>query len=359
MGLFDKKFCDICGEKIGMLGNRKLTDGNMCKDCARKLSPFCDDRRSSTLAEIQAQLQYREENKAVLRAFSPMITIDGDYKNIYVDTSKGTFVVSSNKPGSWDSENPDVIPISAITSLTLDIDEDKDEIYYKDAQGNNQSYVPKRYEYYYNFTLKFLVNTPYFDDFDVKLNNFRVANMGSPDYIRYQQLAQQAMNALGVGQMPMNGGMGMNMGGYQQPMGQMGYNQAPMGQPMGYGQQPMNQQMGYNQAPMGYGQQPMGYGQQPMGQQMGYNQAPMGQQMGYGQAPMGQQMGYGQQPMGQQMGYNQAPMGQQMGYGQQPMNQQSMGQKAPAAMSAEWTCPACGFNNTAGNFCQACGTSKG
>ena len=28
MGLFDKKFCDVCGEKIGMLGNRKLEDGN-------------------------------------------------------------------------------------------------------------------------------------------------------------------------------------------------------------------------------------------------------------------------------------------------------------------------------------------
>ena len=30
MGLFDKKICDICGEKIGLLGNRKLDDGNLC-----------------------------------------------------------------------------------------------------------------------------------------------------------------------------------------------------------------------------------------------------------------------------------------------------------------------------------------
>ena len=36
MGLFDKKYCDICGEKIGLLGNRKLEDGNLCKDCAKK-----------------------------------------------------------------------------------------------------------------------------------------------------------------------------------------------------------------------------------------------------------------------------------------------------------------------------------
>ena len=31
MGLFDKKNCDICGDKIGLLGNRKLDDGNLCK----------------------------------------------------------------------------------------------------------------------------------------------------------------------------------------------------------------------------------------------------------------------------------------------------------------------------------------
>ena len=30
MGLFDKKYCDICGEKIGLLGNRKLEDGQSC-----------------------------------------------------------------------------------------------------------------------------------------------------------------------------------------------------------------------------------------------------------------------------------------------------------------------------------------
>ena len=52
MGLFDKKICDICGEKIGLLGNRKLDDGNLCKDCAKKLSPWFEDRRHSTVEDI-------------------------------------------------------------------------------------------------------------------------------------------------------------------------------------------------------------------------------------------------------------------------------------------------------------------
>ena len=29
MGLFDAKYCSICGEKISLMGNRKLEDGNM------------------------------------------------------------------------------------------------------------------------------------------------------------------------------------------------------------------------------------------------------------------------------------------------------------------------------------------
>jgi predicted amidophosphoribosyltransferase len=58
MGLFDKKNCDICGEKIGLLGNRKLDDGNLCKNCARKLSPWFEERRHSTVEDILCFFEY-------------------------------------------------------------------------------------------------------------------------------------------------------------------------------------------------------------------------------------------------------------------------------------------------------------
>ena len=63
MGLFDKKYCSICDAKIGLLGNRKLDDGNLCKDCASKLSPWFSDRRHSTVEQVREQLDYREANK--------------------------------------------------------------------------------------------------------------------------------------------------------------------------------------------------------------------------------------------------------------------------------------------------------
>lgn len=327
MGLFDKKFCDICGEKIGMLGNRKLEDGNMCKDCAKKLSPFCDDRRHSTIEQMKAHLQYREDNKAVLRAFSPTLTL-GEDKKIYIDQMKGNFVVSRFTPGNWSEENPDVMPIASITSCGLDIDEDRDEIYMRNGEGQNVSYNPPRYNFYYNFKLKFLVSNPYFDDFEVKLNNFRVEGMGSMEYNRYQKMAMDIMNALGVnGNMNMNGGMGMNnMGMGGMPMGGM----------------PMNNMGGF--APQGnmYGQQMGGYQQAPYGQNqnMGYQQNPYGQQMP-------QQNMYGQ-PQGNM--YN-----QQNAYGQQaPQNNAAFAQAA----SATWVCDCCG-NTNEGAFCTGCGNRRG
>ena len=301
MGLFEKKFCDICGEKIGMLGNRKLEDGNMCKDCAKKLSPFCDDRRHSTIEHMKAHLQYREENKAALRAFSPSLTF-GESKKVYIDTAKGNFVVSSYTLGNanWVEENPDVMPISSITSCGLDIDEDRDEIYMRNGEGQNVSYNPPRYKYYYNFKLKFLVNNPYFDDFEVRLNNFRVEGMGSMEYNRYQKIAMDIMNALGVGGgVPMNSGMPVGMNN----MGAMGMNN------------------------MGY--QPNPYGQQ------------MPQQNMYAQ-----QGGYQQNPYGQQMP-------QQNMYAQ-PQNNMAYAQPASAA----WTCSCCGTVNES-KFCANCGAPRG
>ena len=57
--LFERKVCDICGEEIKLLGNRKLEDGNLCKACAEKLSPWFDDRRHSTVAQIKEQIDKR------------------------------------------------------------------------------------------------------------------------------------------------------------------------------------------------------------------------------------------------------------------------------------------------------------
>ncbi len=324
MGLFDKKYCDICGDKIGLLGNRKLEDGNMCKDCAKKLSPFFSDRRSSTVEEIKQQLAYREQNKQILAGFSPMLTFGEDDK-IYIDPMKQSFVVSRRNPGSWSDENPDVIPISSVTGCNLRVDEDREEIYTQGKDGEEISYNPPRYKFTYDFYIDIKVNNPYFDEITVRLNDSDVEGMGTMEYNRYQQMAQQVINNL-----TQNGNAGMPMSnGFNRPMNN--------GMPMNHGYAPAG---AYGQ-PNPYAQaQPNQYAQQNPYAQPQDN--PYAQQNTYAQQqpnPYAQQNQYNQ-PMNN--GYNQ-PMNQ--GYNQQPVSQ-------------AWVCPSCQANNDGGKFCAFCGTPK-
>ena len=96
MGLFGKLFdkqCSICGNEIGLLGNRKLEDGNMCKECAAKLSPWFSDRRNSTVAEIEEQLAYREENKKAVEKFNVTLSLGTDMK-VLIDEDAEKFMVT-------------------------------------------------------------------------------------------------------------------------------------------------------------------------------------------------------------------------------------------------------------------------
>ena len=260
MGLFDKKYCDICGDKIGLLGNRKLENGNMCKDCAKKLSPFFSDRRDSTVDEIKQQLAYREQNKQTLAGFSPMLNFGEDDK-IYIDPMKQSFVVSSRNPGSWSDENPDVIPLSSVMNCSLRVDEDKEEIYTQDKEGQEVSYNPPRYKFTYNFYIDINVNNPYFDEISARLNDSDVEGMGTMEYNRYQQMAQNVISNLMPGRnagVPMNNGMGMNMGMNNSMPVNQGY--APTNayvQPNPYAQQQANPYAHQNVSNQPFVQQPV------------------------------------------------------------------------------------------------------
>ena len=171
MGLFDKKFCDVCGAKIGLLGNRKLEDGNLCKDCAAKLSPWFSDRRRSTVADIKAQLADREANQEKVAAFHATRTLGENYI-VYLDEDAKKFIVSTSS--NFRNGNPDVLDFSQVTGCDLEIDEDRDEVTYKDAEGHSVSYNPPRYDYDYDFNIHLRVNHPWFDEMTFRLNKSSV-----------------------------------------------------------------------------------------------------------------------------------------------------------------------------------------
>ena len=171
MGLFDKKHCDICGEKIGLLGNRKLENGNLCKNCAQKLSPWFSDRRNSTVEEIKEQLAYREENKERVTVFHMTRTLGTDTK-VLLDEDAGTFMVTRAR--NLVEANPDVLDFADVTGCNLDIDESRSEIKREDKDGKKVSYNPPRYEYSYDFYITIFVNNPYFDEMRFKINSSSV-----------------------------------------------------------------------------------------------------------------------------------------------------------------------------------------
>lgn len=182
MGLFDKKYCDICGEKIGLLGNRKLEDGNLCKDCAKKLSPWFSDRRRSTVEDIKEQLAYREENRGRAAQFRITRTYGESWK-VLIDEEHRWFTVTRARDLA--EANPDILDFDAITGCRMDIDESRTELTHENADGKDVSYVPPRYEYSYDFFLVISVRHPYFDEMRFSLNSSSV-------YYEPQKLPQRA-----------------------------------------------------------------------------------------------------------------------------------------------------------------------
>lgn len=228
MGLFDKKFCDVCGEKIGMLGNRKLEDGNLCKDCAKKLSPWFDDRRHSTLEEIKSQLQMREENRSLVSSFRPGRVIRSDRYNLYIDERQQLFAASVNLDRE---DNPDIISLSQITGCNLDVDEMRTEEYRTDRDGERESYNPPRYSYSYDYYFYIYLNHPYIHEMKLKLNSMDISEDDRNRRHDVERAGQEMMSYLQNVTGCTVGGMGMNQGMSQNvnPQGGMGTAAGGMG----------------------------------------------------------------------------------------------------------------------------------
>ena len=168
--LFEKKDCEICGGEIGLLGNRKLVDGDMCKSCAAKLSPWFEDRKESTVAQIKEQLAYREANAAAHANFRATKTL-GEYYKMYVMEENGCptkFVVSI--ADNYADANADIIKFTDVTTCKTDIRDSRTEVKWKTESGEEVSYNPPRYEFRYEFYVELGIDNPYFDKIRVKVN---------------------------------------------------------------------------------------------------------------------------------------------------------------------------------------------
>lgn len=195
--LFKKKICDCCGAEIGLLGNRKLENGNCCKSCAGKLSPWFSERKNSTVAEIKEQLLYREENRSAVDNFCATRVIGSGYK-VYLDENTGKFFVSCTS--DYRQENPDVMDVACVAACNLDIEEFSDELFCEvESEGEDgeveieeESYSPKRYCYSYSFFINICVNHPFFKTISFRLDDVPVEINISDDDFFYPPLPGRA-----------------------------------------------------------------------------------------------------------------------------------------------------------------------
>ena len=391
--LFEKRQCSICGKEMGLTERKELSGGNLCDDCAEKLSDWfsTEARKASTPQQIKEHLAYREQNRQAVAQFRATRTI-GKNTKVYLDEMNRKFMVSS--ASNLQEDNPDVIDASAITNVAVDINESKHELRTKNEEGRSVSYNPPRYDFSYDFYVDIDVSHPHCSHRRIKVNSSSV-------WVRYDYL--QARGLSGFGNRTM--GNSFNAGGNMNNMGNMGAAAGIIGAVINGIQNSMNANnpaamyppeyqenmaiaedirvsllnlrnpgsavpnpgMGMNAgmgtvggvagmaagAGMAYQQ---GYPQQGM-QQQGY------MQQGYPQQGF-QQQGFQQQGMGmqQQQGYPQQGYPGQMpqqGYPQQgyPGQMPQQGYPQQAADAGSWTCPNCGTQNQ-GQFCVGCGAPK-
>lgn len=191
--IFEKKSCDICGGEIGLLGNRKLEDGNLCKECAKKLSPFFSERRRSTVEQIREQLDYREANKDRVAGFNTTRTLGGDTK-VLLDEDAQYFIVTSSS--RWRDANPDVMDFSQVTGCDSEVRETRTEIYRENSEGHRESYDPPRYDIDYDVYLTIHVNSPYFDEITFKVNDSRIEERYSVEFREAERQANEIREAL-------------------------------------------------------------------------------------------------------------------------------------------------------------------
>lgn len=191
--MFEKKSCDICGGEIGLLGNRKLEDGNLCKDCGSKLSPWFSDRRRSTVSQIQEQLTWREQNVERVASFNPTRTLGLDTK-VLLDEDARHFLVARNS--RWRNANPDVLDFSQVTGCDTEIRETRTELHWTDSEGNERDYEPPRYDIDYDVYLTIHVNLPYYDNITFKVNDYRIEERNSVEYREAVRIADEIRTAL-------------------------------------------------------------------------------------------------------------------------------------------------------------------
>lgn len=329
MGLFDKKFCDICGEKVNMLTQKKLSDGQLCSDCKHKLGSFTSGWKQRTVQDVKNHLEQREQNKQKYQQFNCTATAGGRYSSLQVDFNHRWFIFAIDNR-DFKSGNPQVFEFSQLQDFWIEPE-------YRTLDDSDNDGIPDNRD---DFDNRQLNNSNSFGGNMNRMNNMMNSSMlniplaaqpfvrnsssySSPNEIRevcnvrvYFRVTDQFItNPIGfdVTSGISSGNQMELMNAYETAVQVM-----QLCQQIKQGGAPVNQ--GFNQMNQGYGQP-----QQNMG---GFTGSPV-QNAAYAAASA----------QVQSNAYNNAAS------------------VTPQTVDASWICSSCGTRNE-GKFCQGCGCAK-
>lgn len=119
MGLFDKKFCDICGDKVNLLTQKKLSDGQLCSECKQKLGSFTSGWKQRTVQDVKAHLEQREQNKQKYRQFNCTAAAGGRNSTLQADFNHRWFIFAVDNR-DFRSGNPQVFEFSQLQDFWIE-----------------------------------------------------------------------------------------------------------------------------------------------------------------------------------------------------------------------------------------------
>ena len=137
MGLFEKKYCDLCGDKVNALTRQKLSDGYLCSDCKHKLSSLSSGWKNRTLADVKTHL---EQNRQKYSAFVQSASA-GTNEKLVVDFNNRKFYFTIGR--DFKNSNPEIFDFSQLQDFWL-------ELGYTTLQDSDRDGIPDEYDRYDN-----------------------------------------------------------------------------------------------------------------------------------------------------------------------------------------------------------------
>ena len=118
MGLFDKKQCELCGSKAGLITRTKIQGGDyICGDCRNKMSSLTSGISDMSLDDVREQIRLKEENDRRFQedfVNSRQFDIDTRHPVMAVDDEHGEFAILTDK-------RPDIFSFDHIASYNVDL----------------------------------------------------------------------------------------------------------------------------------------------------------------------------------------------------------------------------------------------